>query len=95
MHDDVGPQGADHVGQTISVGNVHSPGLARLEVLDPARFLEASGEKKDVFVCKSTEGCGGAGNKCRIDRLSTFVEGERQKFTWGGGCSLYVSHCTR
>jgi len=40
-------------------------------------------------VCKSTEGCGGAGNKCRIDRIATIVAAERQKFTWGGGCALY------
>jgi len=57
--------------------------------LKPERFLEAKVETKDVFVCKSTEGCGGAGNKCRIDRIATIVDAERQKFTWGGGCSLY------
>ncbi|HEU4382838.1 MAG TPA: BadF/BadG/BcrA/BcrD ATPase family protein [Anaeromyxobacteraceae bacterium] len=55
----------------------------------PRRFLEARLEKKDTFVCNSAVGCGGAGNKCRIDRLTTVVEGARQKFTWGGGCSLY------
>ncbi len=58
-------------------------------VLDPARFLSAAVESKDTFICKSTVGCGGAGNKCRIDRISTVVEGARSKFTWGGGCSLY------
>jgi predicted CoA-substrate-specific enzyme activase len=57
--------------------------------MDPARFLAAKVEQKDQFVCTSTSGCGGAGNKCRIDRLTTVVEGERQKFTWGGGCSLW------
>jgi predicted CoA-substrate-specific enzyme activase len=57
--------------------------------LEPRRFLEARLDKKDTFVCNSTVGCGGAGNKCRIDRLTTVVEGERQRFTWGGGCSLY------
>ncbi len=57
--------------------------------LEARRFLEARLEKKDTFVCNSTVGCGGAGNKCRIDRLTTVVEGARQKFTWGGGCSLY------
>jgi predicted CoA-substrate-specific enzyme activase len=61
------------------------PGAA----LDARRFLEARLEKKDVFVCGATSGCGGAGNKCRIDRLTTLVEGERRRFTWGGGCSLY------
>ena len=57
--------------------------------LDPALFLAAEVLRKDTFVCKSVQGCGGSGNKCRIDRLSTRVEGKRQRFTWGGGCSLY------
>jgi len=57
--------------------------------LEPQRFLEAKVEKKDTFVCNSVVGCGGSGNKCRIDRLQTVVAGERQRFTWGGGCSLY------
>ncbi len=57
--------------------------------LEPARFLAARVERKEVFVCKSTRGCGGAGNSCRIDRLRTIVDGQRQAFTWGGACSLY------
>ncbi|MCM2333219.1 MAG: acyl-CoA dehydratase activase-related protein [Anaeromyxobacteraceae bacterium] len=57
--------------------------------IEAARFLGARIEKKDNFVCTSTQGCGGAGNKCRIDRLTTVVEGEKQRFTWGGNCSLY------
>ncbi|HEX9051170.1 MAG TPA: BadF/BadG/BcrA/BcrD ATPase family protein [Anaeromyxobacter sp.] len=57
--------------------------------LDPARFLQARVEKKEVFVCKSTRGCGGTGNLCKIDRLRTVVDGTRQTFTWGGACSLY------
>jgi predicted CoA-substrate-specific enzyme activase len=57
--------------------------------IDGRRFLSAAVEKKDKFVCTSTKGCGGAGNKCRIDRLTTVVEGARQQFVWGGNCSLY------
>ncbi|MBN2529098.1 MAG: CoA activase [Deltaproteobacteria bacterium] len=57
--------------------------------LDLHRFLNAEIIKKDVFTCKSTKGCGGSGNYCRIDRITTVVEGVTQKFTWGGGCSLY------
>lgn len=57
--------------------------------LDVNRFLNAQIVKKDVFTCKSTKGCGGTGNYCRIDRITTVVEGVKQKFTWGGGCSLY------
>ena len=58
---------------------------------DLQRFLETTVEGKDTFVCQSVVGCGGAGNKCRIDRISTvFGEScERQRFTWGGSCSLY------
>jgi predicted CoA-substrate-specific enzyme activase len=59
------------------------------EPMDPERFLSARVEGKDTFVCNSTQGCGGAGNKCRIDRLSTVVDDKRARFTWGGGCSLY------
>ncbi len=57
--------------------------------LDPRLLLGARVEKKDTFVCRSASGCGGSGNRCRIDRLTTVVEGARQKFTWGGSCSLY------
>ncbi len=57
--------------------------------LDPRRFLEAEVIKKDVFVCKSNKGCGGAGNRCRIDRIRTVVDGVKQTFTWGGACSMY------
>ncbi len=57
--------------------------------LDPRRLLGARVESKDAFVCKSTSGCGGGGNKCRIDRLTTVLENDRRRFTWGGSCSLY------
>ena len=57
--------------------------------VDGRAFLGARIDRKDSFVCTSTQGCGGAGNKCRIDRLSTVVEGQAQRFTWGGNCSLY------
>ena len=57
--------------------------------LDPPRFLAARVERKDVFVCKSNQGCGGSGNACRIDRLRTVVDGQHQSFTWGGACALY------
>ncbi|WP_243304957.1 acyl-CoA dehydratase activase-related protein [Geothrix oryzisoli] len=59
------------------------------EDLDGARFLQAEVAAKDQFVCTATQGCGGAGNKCRIDRLTTRVDGTTTRFTWGGGCSLW------
>ncbi|NOZ85054.1 MAG: CoA activase [Deltaproteobacteria bacterium] len=62
-----------------------------LEAADPSIFLEAKVLKKDTFVCRSNKGCGGSGNKCRIDRLTTLVAGETKKFLWGGNCSLYDS----
>ncbi|MFU8857432.1 MAG: acyl-CoA dehydratase activase-related protein [Deferrisomatales bacterium] len=61
----------------------------RPEGLEPERFLSARVEGKSTFVCSSDQGCGGAGNKCRIDRLETVVEERRARFTWGGGCSLH------
>jgi predicted nucleotide-binding protein (sugar kinase/HSP70/actin superfamily) len=57
--------------------------------VDLRTFLTAKVDKKETFVCNSTQGCGGAGNKCRIDRMATSVGDEKRKFTWGGGCSLY------
>jgi predicted CoA-substrate-specific enzyme activase len=66
----------------------HLP-VGALAAADPRRFLEARVDSKDQFLCGSTQGCGGAGNKCRIDRLKTVVAGEAQRFTWGGGCSLW------
>ncbi|HEV2437639.1 MAG TPA: BadF/BadG/BcrA/BcrD ATPase family protein [Verrucomicrobiae bacterium] len=62
---------------------------ARLKPLDLARFLDAKVEQKDTFVCGSNRGCGGAGNRCRIERLCTLVNRQRSNFTWGGGCSLH------
>jgi predicted CoA-substrate-specific enzyme activase len=57
--------------------------------IDLRRFLDAQVACKDTFICKSTQGCGGAGNRCRIDRISTRVDTRTQRFTWGGGCSLW------
>jgi activator of 2-hydroxyglutaryl-CoA dehydratase/predicted nucleotide-binding protein (sugar kinase/HSP70/actin superfamily) len=57
--------------------------------LDLSRFLGATVEQKDSFVCRATTGCGGAGNRCRIERLRTVAEKQRSTFTWGGGCALH------
>ena len=64
-------------------------GHENLPALDMSRFLGAEIIKKDSFVCGSNRGCGGAGNKCRIERIRTRLEGKESNFTWGGGCSLY------
>ena len=63
--------------------------LDEAHAMDLARFLTASIDNKDQFICKSTKGCGGSGNKCRIDRIETTVENTKHKFVWGGNCSLY------
>jgi predicted CoA-substrate-specific enzyme activase len=55
----------------------------------PQRFLNAEVACKDTFVCKSNKFCGGAGNRCRIDRITTVVDAQKQRFTWGGNCSLW------
>lgn len=60
-----------------------------LPPLATERFLGAKVEQKDTFVCRSNCGCGGAGNRCRIERLRTLVSNQHSAFTWGGGCSLY------
>ena len=94
---------ARHAGCEVVVpprpGTVGALGIALLAIeqlpsgrrpaLDPGRFLEARVEQKEAFVCRSTRGCGGSGNKCRIERLRTIVGGRRQQFTWGGACSLF------
>jgi predicted CoA-substrate-specific enzyme activase len=59
------------------------------DALVPAVFLRAEVSSKETIVCKSRKGCGGGGNLCRIDRLTTVVEGVEQRFLWGGNCSLY------
>ncbi len=69
--------------------------LSGLAPVDLRAVLDARVVKKDVFVCGSTQGCGGAGNRCRIDRLTTLVAGERQSFTWGGGCALHEKGARR
>jgi len=65
-----------------ALGHEHAP-------LDPARFLQARIQSKETFACKSTRGCGGTGNHCRIDSIRTVVQEKQQRFTWGGSCSLY------
>jgi predicted CoA-substrate-specific enzyme activase len=58
-------------------------------LVDPQVFMGAKVVSKETFHCKSVKGCGGSGNKCRIDRLSTVVNGVSERFLWGGNCSLY------
>ncbi|MGM0595497.1 MAG: BadF/BadG/BcrA/BcrD ATPase family protein [Myxococcota bacterium] len=59
------------------------------KILDPEVFLASSIISKDTFTCKSNQGCGGSGNKCKIDRLKVKVLGKTKTFLWGGSCSLY------
>ncbi len=73
----------------LGIALLAAPEIAKSAPLALARFLAAKITSKDSFVCKSIEGCGGAGNKCRIDRLRTVVGEEQKTFTWGGSCSLY------
>jgi predicted CoA-substrate-specific enzyme activase len=100
---------ARHTGSDVVVppspGTVGALGIALLALeqlpiaggraLDMARLLEARVEQKSAFVCQSTRGCGGSGNKCRIERLRTRVGGRRQQFTWGGACSLFDNGVNR
>ena len=63
--------------------------IDRGPVLDCERFLGASVQAKETVVCRLTKGCGAPGNRCRIDRITTSVQGTLNKFLWGGSCSLY------
>ena len=94
---------ARQTGSTVIVppnpGTVGALGIALLarkallmegrQPIDPRRFLDAEVACKDTFICKATQGCGGGGNRCRIDRITTRVDARTQRFTWGGGCSLW------
>ncbi|MDR4499129.1 MAG: acyl-CoA dehydratase activase-related protein [Candidatus Scalindua sp.] len=59
------------------------------KALELEKFLNATVDRRDQFICKSNKGCGGSGNKCRIDRIYTTVNGNNHTFLWGGNCSLY------
>lgn len=70
--------------------------LARAELdwhqnpaLDLHRFLDAEVKERSTFICNATVGCGTPGNRCRIERLKTRVEGTSGAFTWGGACALH------
>ncbi len=63
--------------------------LDQLDTVDMETFVKARLIARDSFVCKSTSGCGGTGNRCRIDRLAVEAGGETRRFIWGGACSLY------
>lgn len=60
-----------------------------LPPLELMRFLDARVQQKDSFLCRATVGCGGSGNRCRIERLRTVVSAQSATFTWGGGCALH------
>lgn len=57
--------------------------------IDLSVFLGAVVRARDTFICRATDGCGGSGNRCRIDRLRVEVNGREQRFLWGGSCSKY------
>lgn len=67
----------------------------RIAALDLNRFLMAEMLSNDGFICKSRKGCGGAGNRCRMDRIKARVGTKRLNFVWGGGCSLWDTHTRR
>jgi predicted CoA-substrate-specific enzyme activase len=63
--------------------------------LELEAFLGAELLGKDTFACTSRVGCGGGGNHCRIERLTTRVGERKQRFLWGGHCSLYDRGTTK
>ncbi len=70
--------------QNIPAGQLEKTGLKP--------FLGARVLAKETFQCKATSGCGGSGNKCRIDRLKIDLGGKTSVYCWGGCCSLYDRH---
>lgn len=57
--------------------------------IDPNLFLTSKITSKSSFICHSTTGCGGTGNRCRIDVIEVADSSFKKKFFWGGACSLY------
>lgn len=78
-------------------GNVGAFGIARLarkniistNHCDLNAFLSAKLIERKTFVCASTKGCGGSGNKCKIDKIIVDLQDKKMTFTWGGACSLW------
>jgi activator of 2-hydroxyglutaryl-CoA dehydratase/predicted nucleotide-binding protein (sugar kinase/HSP70/actin superfamily) len=84
-------------------GTIGALGIARLarrerplaKALDLGGFLEARVAAREQFVCRSTQGCGGSGNRCRIERLETRLGEARHRVAWGGACALHERGATR
>lgn len=78
-------------------GNIGAFGIARLArkaihntaTCNLNDFLAAKLSSRHTFVCASNKGCGGSGNKCRIDKIVVDLDGKKLQFTWGGACSLW------
>ena len=74
--------------------------LARRErqlaaALELGGFLEARVAAREQFVCRSTQGCGGSGNRCRIERLETRLGEATHRLAWGGACALHERGAAR
>ncbi len=96
---------ARRTGQTVVVppnpGTIGALGIGLLTLkeidvahrapLDLSRLLETTLDRRETFTCTSTKGCGKPPNRCRIEKFSTILGGERRDFLWGGNCSLYQS----
>ncbi len=85
----IGAQGIALLAKRYKYDPIHIKAKGDMHGMNMSRFLGAEIIKKDNFICGSNKGCGGAGNKCRIERIRTRLEGKESNFTWGGGCSLY------
>ncbi len=80
-------------------GTIGAFGIARLarknrpldaaDGVELAEFLRAELLERKTFVCNANKGCGGAGNHCKIEKISVRIHGQDLQFTWGGACSLW------
>lgn len=57
--------------------------------IDLTRFLEAELLDRHSFACGSNKGCGGSGNRCKIDKIIVRIDDTQLQFTWGGACSMW------
>lgn len=90
-----------------SPGMIGALGIALLirdqrnKELESATALQLDGfhsavlQSKASIVCQSTRGCGGSGQKCRINRLTTTIGKQEEQFLWGGACSLHDKSAAR
>lgn len=78
----IGAFGIARLAQKFRLTNDQTP-------VDLTAFLHAQLLERKTFNCASNKGCGGAGNHCKIEKISVLINDQKLQFTWGGACSLW------